>query len=363
MDLIIYRDIGEIYNFVYNDNNFITILENIDSLKSRFEISFSIPKCKKLFSRLIQDSKKLPELKGIVFDLLSALINLYGIHPVVKCLLFLYYMTVYKFCNAEIYFEQSLRKYVRFFLDQNILNQIFKIECSCLFKFISDGLLKLNEAVNSSRNYLINYFYNYHFKREVLIKEYSETKSVFDLADYKNKCVVNICAGNACGIHLLESKITCIDIKKYMGMELLDTMDVCNFFECDIMDKHFESIVSAFNLWIAIHACRELSIRIINVFEKQANQFSKLYLVPCCCLSKHFYKKTLDSFIYDRIYGSYSKGKPKRHKLRAHCNHALHLELLCSLCESQKFKIKTLKNMKSLKGEEGNRNKLIIIYK
>ena len=186
-----------------------------------------------------------------------------------------------------------------------------------------------------------------------MVKEYSETLSVFNLIDLENKSIVNICAGNAIGIHLLDVKMTCLDWQQYNGMKLLVFMDVCNFIQCNIMDNRFETLISSFNLWIAIHACRELSIRIIEIFRKCASEHSELYLVPCCNLSRKYYKTNLDNFIYDRIYASYY---PLKSGLREYCFPAMHIELLISLCINYKFKIKTLRDMKSKK------NKIIIVY-
>ena len=352
IQLLIYYDINEFIHKDFYDDQITAILKNIDSLKYGLMDSFSISRYKTVFRLLVEDDFEttigFPE-SG--FNVIFVMAYFYKIHPIVKKLIIVFYMTKYKCCDRQSvnkFFKSSLRKYMGFFLEQEITN-----ECRNLTTFILDELLVLSEATNLSRKYLIHYYYKHRFDYRFITKEYSETLSVFNLMDFKNKSIVNICAGNAIGIHLLDVKMTCIDWQQYNGMKLLVLMDVCNFIQCNIMDNRFETLVSPFNLWIAIHACRELAIRIIEIFRKCASEHSELYIVPCCNLSKKFYKANLDDFIYDRIYGCYY---PLKSGLREYCFPAMHIELLCSLCLNYKFKIKTLRDMKSEK------NKIIIVY-
>lgn len=364
MDLFLYRDINKFCDFFYNNEKIDIILNNIDSLKISFIDAFSISKCKKVFSSLVKDQDseasknlKAPELKGFVFDFISVMIDLYKMHPIVKSLIVYFYMVKYKCYDTQslkIFIKLSLRLYMGFFLKQNKINKLFHLECTQLNTFVLSGLFVLNDATNISRKYLIEYFYQNHFNYKCLKKEYSETQSVFNQVNFKNKTTVNICAGNACGIHLLDTKITCIDLNQYYGMMLLEKMNTCNFIKCNIMDNTFETIVALFEVWIAIHACRDLSVRIMKVFQNHASMYSELYLVPCCTFSRQYYRQNLDDFLYNRLYKIYYTSKSN---LREYFNPAMHFELLCSLCMMYKFKIKTLNDMLSIK------NKIIIVYK
>lgn len=349
MDLKIYKDINDFYDF-----NKIT-LEHIDSLRIAFkELLLSNKYNLLLKNLLVFKSKQEIIFLDTLYDLILDLSNLYNIHPVVKNLIIFFYMSKeYKERDVRTFFDVFLNKYMGFYLRHDF---IFKLDRNCLEDFILNSLDVLVNSINTTIDFLIDTFNKHHFDCKFLEKEYTETFSVFDMIDYKDKKILNICSGNACGIHLIDCKITCLDLNKYMGINLLNKMGICDFIECNIYDKIFESLSSIFNIWIGIHTCRNLSIRIVETFIKCASESSILYLVPCCLLGKKKYKSLLGEFVFNRIFKNYYV-PIKNHKLRQHCYPAMHFEYLLSLCIDYKFKIKTLRNMKSEK------NKVLIVYR
>lgn len=349
MDLMIYRDINDFYDFYESE------LENIDSLRNAFKDLLVSTKYDKLLNNLLEfEIEKEIIFQDTTYDLIIGITNLYNMHPIIKNLIILFYMSKeYEECDVKMFFEFSLRKYMGFYLK----HESFELDCNCLKTFILNNLIILNDSVNTTINYLISIFNKHHFSRKCLEKEYSETLSVFNIIDYDNKKILNICSGNACGIHLLDCKMTCLDLNKYMGMNLLNKMNICDFIECNIHDEIFESISYIFNIWIAIHACKNLSVRIVETFIKHAPESSMLCLVPCCTLSKEKYKLLLPDFMHERLFKAHYSVPIKKHPLRQLFCTAMHIEYLSSLCVDLKFKIKTLRNMKSQK------NKVFMIFK
>lgn len=361
MDWMIYRDINDFYDFygfiLENVDLFRneSIPEKIDSLRIGFKDLLISTKYDKLLKPLLEfETKKVIIFQDTTLDLILDITHLYNIHPIIENLILFFYLSKeYKECFAKEFFELSLREYMGFYLKY----KPFELDCTCLNTFVLNGLIALNDSVNATINYLINIFNKHHFCQKSLEKEYSETLSVFDMIKYNDdKNILNICSGNACGIHLLNCRITCLDLNRYMGINLLNKMNICDFIKCNIYDKMFESISSLFNVWIGIHTCRDLSIRIVETFMKHAPESAILYLVPCCHFAEKQYKVLLPNYIYERISEGY-KMREKKHKLRPHGYSAMHIEYLSSLCADFKLKIKTLRNMKSEK------NKILIVYK
>lgn len=362
MNWLIYRDINEFYDFytflLKNVDLFKkeSIPEKIDSLRVGFKDLLMSPKYNKLFKPLLEfETKKEIIFQDTTLDFILHMTHLYNIHPIIENLILFFYISKeYEECDAKVFFELFLRKYMGF----NLKHKPFELKCTCLNIFVLSSLIVLNDAVNATIDYLINTFNKYHFGQKFLEKEYSETLSVFDMIQYNgdNK-ILNICCGNACGIHLVVNyKITCLDLNRYMGINLLNKLNICDFIQCDIYDKMFESLSSQFNIWVGIHTCRDLSIRIIKTFVNYAPENAILYLVPCCLFGKRQYKKWLPNYIHDRIFEAYKINK-KGHELKPHGYPAMHIQYLSSLCADFKFKTKTLRKMKSAK------NKIIIIYK
>lgn len=360
MDLIVYRNINEFYDFFENivENVdslcYTSILENIDSIRNGFKDLLHSAKYRKLLKNVLKcETKKEIIFQGDMYYLIVGITYLYNMHPIIKYLIIFFYLSKeYKKCDVKLHFELSLREYMGF----DLKHESFEMDCNCLTTFILQSLTILHDSVNITVNYLINMFNKHHFPQKFLEKEYSETLSVFNIINNDNKRILNICSGNACGIHFLNFKMTCLDLNRYMGINLLNKMNICDFIECNIHDEIFESISSTFNVWIGIHACRNLSVRILETFIKYAPDFSILYLVPCCVFSKRMYKLLLSNSLYKRIFKTYYV-PIKKHKLREHCYPAMHMEYLSILCINYKFKIKTLRNMKSEK------NKVLIVYK
>lgn len=361
MNLLIYRDINEFYDFytflLKNVDLFKkeSIPEKIDSLRVGFKDLLMSSKYTKLLKPLLEfETKKEIIFQDTTLNFILDMTHLYNIHPIIENLILCFYLSKdYKEYNAKVFFEVFLRKYMGF----NLKHKPFELDCTCLNIFVLNGLIVLNDAVNATINYLINMFNKYHFGQKFLEKEYSETLSVFDMIKYNgdNK-ILNICSGNACGIHLLNYRITCLDLNRYMGINLLNKLNICDFIQCDIYDKMFESVSSLFNIWVGIHTCRDLAIRIVKTFIKYAPETAILYLVPCCLYGKRQYKTLLPNYIYDRIFEAY-KMRKKRHELKPHGYSAMHIQYISSLCADFKFKTKTLRKMKSVK------NKIIIVYK
>lgn len=353
-----------------NSNN--KVLHDFDILKYRIKKTFIIEKCEKRIAYLNKRKKLLyfnkiniNLFKYIYFYIIYIILYICRIHPVLIYLYLFFKIKKNNYLNVddnEMYLEKNLKSYVGFYLNQITLFNVFNYKNKLLNEYIS---LSLQELQNSCKQMYVDYihsFYIYHFSTKELRKEYSETSSVFNLFDIKNKKVLNICAGNACGLQYLDCNITCVDIEKYMGMCILEIMNACTFIECDITTQKFIEISMNFNIWVSIHACKNLAIVIIQHFIKYASKNSTLYLVPCCTLKLNNYKKLFDYNHYNRIFKFYQTPY-KNDKLRHKRAPALHLEYLSSICNDFKYKIKTLKHMKSLNNEEGSKNKIIIIYK
>lgn len=344
MDWMIYRDVSELCDF--------SELDYLVSLRNGFKNLLNLPKYSKLFKNFLNTEKDIL-FQDATYNLIVGLTHLYHIHPLVQNLIIFYYMSKeYEKKDVQLFFQQSLKEYMGFYLQHEPLEP----DCLDLKTFISNSLNVLTDSVNTTVDYLINQFNKCHFSRKHLEKEYSETLSAFHLLDYHHKKVLNICCGNACGIQLVPCKMTCIDLNKYMGIHLLDTLNICHFIECNIFDKLFESLSSLFNVWIGIHTCRNLSIRIVETFIHFAPESSVLCLIPCCVLRRKHYTKLLTETIYKRIFKAYYV-PIKNHPLRGLCSSAMHLEYLTNLCQDFKFKIKTCRNMKS------DKNKALVVYK
>ena len=71
-----------------------------------------------------------------------------------------------------------------------------------------------------------------------------------------------------------------------------------NFLQADLFKEFSEEdevlkTMKGADRWIAIHACRELSNRILQLFEKWAKPGSQLLLIPCCLVSRKLMTKKL----------------------------------------------------------------------
>ncbi len=121
-------------------------------------------------------------------------------------------------------------------------------------------------------------------------KEITEAMSIRDRLrklDIKDAIVFDFCAGKAIfsllvAFTLPVRKVIAIDIKKpnidFSGVRKFE------YYEVNLFDKEVEEIIEkeeGRKIFVGIHCCKNLSIRVIELFNKYGDY---LFLMPCCVL-------------------------------------------------------------------------------
>lgn len=151
--------------------------------------------------------------------------------------------------------------------------------------------------------YLKN-FYDYNCSSDILTtltpinnleKEITEAMGVLQIAKSyilkdHNITVIDICAGNGlsgilCNYILKPKYIYAYDIRKLNRH--IENIKNYEYIQMDIFKKnieyHLESIKTPI-LIIGVHACQDLSVRIVDIFNNIQNENKNIILMPCCTI-------------------------------------------------------------------------------
>jgi len=136
--------------------------------------------------------------------------------------------------------------------------------------------------------------------KKAIDKEHSEVESIFNcikkhIPSSENLNILNLASGNGTGLELTKEilsqynyQITCLDIKKFKHVDKYVEDKIYEFIQDDLLNLTLESkqIMTTKNVWMAIHACYDLPMIILSLFEQYAPTNSWLFIVPCCNIKK-----------------------------------------------------------------------------
>lgn len=128
------------------------------------------------------------------------------------------------------------------------------------------------------------------------VEMYRLAKSVLTTTPAK---VLNLACGNAVGsehfcTYFPDVELVGVDIEKYQFLQWYIEQGTLRFIQADLFidpPADLQTEMRASTVWIAIHACRTLADRIVELFEQHASAGSWLFLMPCCLQSRKVYSQ------------------------------------------------------------------------
>ena len=142
---------------------------------------------------------------------------------------------------------------------------------------------------------------------EAYAKEVAETMAAFRfLSSNEPTTLVSLACGSCVGAELFahyfphpKSSLHGVDIAKRQTVSfLLQQRRLTSFlafdlFEADPIQPEVAELFRTCNAWIAIHACRTLANRCVQLFRRFAPQGAHLVVLPCCLLKTSTMKEAI----------------------------------------------------------------------